>query len=305
MSDLIEENKCEYPIIFSDFQHEVIIPTEDDVCQNKTFENDCSDKTNEAEFRIADDVIFQIADEIPKKNCAKDTWMKYIISIRDKFDFKSNKLVSNYKFYMNAPFDQMPAAKIKEIKGHPFRDYRKKASRFTENFEINISTKIYQTIEKGIRYLDGNIIDAVGSIFEKSWKNTKFIWAEQTSFIFNYPELVGDTWFMLHLNFEMKGKILLPYCHQSHWCLFLVDADEGTCSHINPYFDEKENEIDNRSKICFERFCKYLNNKNQKRKFGFKNKEWVYKVYPSNIRLLQKKLIYRIVAATFYIICIV
>lgn len=252
----------------------------------ETFETESSHKCTDEHGKINSNTENTIS---PKNTCTDDKWEKYIKTVRDKFNFKKNKLVSNYKFYIKAPFDDMPVAKIKGIKGHPFRDYRKRSCRFTDDYEINISTKVFRKIEKGNRYLDGNIIDAVGSIFERSWLDTKFIWAEQTAFILNYPETIGENWFMLHLNWKMKGKILLPYCSGAHWCLFIVDVEKGTCTHLNPYFDESESKIDERSKICFKNFIKFMNNENQKSKFGVKNKKWTYTVFPANKRPLQSK----------------
>lgn len=99
----------------------------------------------------------------------------------------------------------------------------------------------------------------------------------------------SPSWFMFELKCELTGIIFLPFCFQHHWTLFIVNADKGTCSHVDPMGHETNSTYRYRATKCFENFCKYMYSSRQKSDFSQKGIYWKYVRYPrNNRRPLQK-----------------
>ena len=94
------------------------------------------------------------------------------------------------------------------------------------------------------------------------WKNISFVPTEQTNYLLGdfYQKDKSPNWIMSNLNFHFTGTVFLPYCYANHWCLLILNIDDKTISHLNPFThdDDGHRPID--------AFLKYLNQCNLSKK---------------------------------------
>ena len=85
-----------------------------------------------------------------------------------------------------------------------------------------------------------------------------------------------------NLNFEFYGTVFLPYCLSNHWCLLVLDMNEYTITHYDPYKQVSTN-------IREQRFLKYLRDCERINPKSNNLHDIKWKIVPSNAkRPLQK-----------------
>lgn len=83
------------------------------------------------------------------------------------------------------------------------------------------------------KWLDGQVIDAIATIYERNWEEAIFIPTITSAFLFQDDWKDGrgndifpsDNWFMLTADFPARGKVLIPLHRTNHWRLTVFDID--------------------------------------------------------------------------------
>ncbi|OXU16497.1 hypothetical protein TSAR_007420, partial [Trichomalopsis sarcophagae] len=156
-----------------------------------------------------------------------------------------------------------------------FKDYRllnnkEKQLLFNKDHTFELFSEEYQTLlirNDSNNYIDGDI--------------TKLLLVKSEN------QTPDENWFMYHLNGRFKGTILMPYEYCNHWCLFIVNVNKKTLTHIDPYRNDLKC-ISSRLKMCEENFIQYLQLANSKVKNNLNSiTEWTLQAY-RKIRPFQK-----------------
>ena len=111
----------------------------------------------------------------------------------------------------------------------------------------------------GESYIEGSVIAACASVFEKNWSNTTFIVPSLTEIIFsdtlNADALDSNTIF--NIFYPASGKILMPYCHNNHWRLFIINMDYHYLTLLDPFKSSSE-KLNNEDIRIVRRFFNYI-----------------------------------------------
>lgn len=129
----------------------------------------------------------------------------------------------------------------------------------------------YQSLEKP-KWLDGQVIDAIATVYERNWNEAVFIRTIMSAFLFqdkwvdgrNNSILPDDNWYMFKASFPASGKIFIPIHRINHWRLLVFDLDERKVRLYDPRevnFEEMRPEFE-RITTHFARYHRLCRSKN-------------------------------------------
>lgn len=89
-----------------------------------------------------------------------------------------------------------------------------------------------------------------------TWANAQFILSAHTAFMLGNmsDQSHGAEWHMYNLDWNFEGQIFLPYVRERHWCLIVLDVENGTITHYDPMVQGETS----RSREAMSKFQKYL-----------------------------------------------
>ena len=102
--------------------------------------------------------------------------------------------------------------------------------------------------------IDGHIIDSFGIIMGKNWKNIFCIPTGINAFIIGEHCDTENKELKFFENLcGFKGKLMMPYYYQHHWCLIVLDFLNETFLHLDPY-NKPQSLLNLINKCVFNRF---------------------------------------------------
>ncbi|KAL7306158.1 hypothetical protein TKK_0001604 [Trichogramma kaykai] len=133
-----------------------------------------------------------------------------------------------------------------------------------ENYQVHLLVESFQTLV-GEEWLDDNVVNAVECSIEKSWLWATFIPTTHSNLFFadEWEVEPSKDWPMFTRDFGIKHLIIIPYVHNGHWRIFMINLKNYTFTVIYLY-DKKKKELMyqiNWVQSRFERFlelCKKL-----------------------------------------------
>ena len=174
----------------------------------------------------------------------------------------NNGLICDPQYYI--PFDKLSLTlgMYKLRNGNPF----------TNKNYIRLFSTEYQTLFKGNKYIDGDIIDSFSAINQLNWRKVTFVPTFHTAEIFGdrSEKLKNDKWDMYNITTDLSGIIMMPYTYGEHCNLVIANFENATLIHINPMRDGKCERVVNNFKSyldqCILRMPSTFNKINWKRK---------------------------------------
>ena len=197
-----------------------------------------------------------------------------------------NGLISNFQYYTRAK-DSQTIGRYKGKDNNPLRNCRIIDCNLKKQpeYEIQLYASEYKTLND-INFISGDVIDAFGAIKEREWINTQVLSTHHSKLLLVdiEKETIDRNWFMFHTKGPFQGKILMPYGSYAHWCLFIVDVDKGTLTHIDPLTRESKQKKAHRAQNCIKNFLKYLRCSKEYTKNNLQEINWKYEPHIDNNR---------------------
>uniref|UniRef100_A0ABD2WPG3 Ubiquitin-like protease family profile domain-containing protein n=1 Tax=Trichogramma kaykai TaxID=54128 RepID=A0ABD2WPG3_9HYME len=157
---------------------------------------------------------------------------------RTKLTILKNGLFSDSQYYLQDIF--IPGNKSALLKKQYYVGI---FNAHFENYQVHLLVESFQTLV-GEEWLDDDVVNAVACSIEKSWLWATFIPTTHSNLLFadKWEVEPSKDWPMFTRDFGIKHLIMIPYVHNGHWRIFMINLKKYTFTVIDPY-DKKKKEL--------------------------------------------------------------
>ena len=193
------------------------------ILDDVTESNDCNIKVQELTESL--EVEFHKNNNLQKKD-----------NPENNINHQDNHLIEDFRYYLTKVIHINEKGKDIEMI-YTVSKYSRNREELAIYQKVHLFSSQFYTLTPGI-WVDGEVIDACGTIFEKNWNNAILILTRDSFTLFhdNWITVPADNWLLFKLKFPTSGKVLIPYISRegNHWRLFMLDIDAKVMTIIDP-----------------------------------------------------------------------